>query len=244
MEKHNVSRLVGAPAGYVGYEEGGQLTEIIRRRPYAVVLFDEIEKAHPDVFNMLLQILEDGYLTDAKGTKVDFRNTVIIMTSNVGASDFYKSREIGFTRAISKKHMEAVQKNIDEKVIADLRKKFRPEFLNRVDKIIVFRALSKQDVKKIVNLELSGEIKRLSEQGIKLAVTEQAKALLVEKGYDMENGARPLRRTIQDLIEDPLANGILDGSFTPGSTVTVVKEGDALKLVATNKPKKKVPAKR
>jgi ATP-dependent Clp protease ATP-binding subunit ClpC len=244
MEKHNVSRLVGAPAGYVGYEEGGQLTEIIRRRPYAVVLFDEIEKAHPDVFNMLLQILEDGYLTDAKGTKVDFRNTVIIMTSNIGASDFYKNREIGFTRESGKKQMSRVQQNIAEKVMADVRKKFRPEFLNRVDKIIVFRALSKPDVKKIVNLQLSQVVRRLAEQKIKLAVTEQAKALLVEKGYDLDNGARPLRRTIQDLIEDPMANGILGGNFKAGDTISVIKEGEGLKLMAMPKkarPKPKAP---
>lgn len=246
MEKHNVSRLVGAPAGYVGFEEGGQLTEIVRRKPYAVVLFDEIEKAHPDVFNMLLQILEDGYLTDAKGLKVDFRNTVIIMTSNVGASDFYTTKEIGFTQVTGKKKLLDLQKGIDERVRADLKKKFRPEFLNRVDKIIVFRALGKDDVKKIVNLELTDVTKRLAEQKIKLAVTEQAKALLAERGYDVDNGARPLKRTIQDLIEDPLANGILNGEFTSGSIVSVIKDGETLKLVATSKtkPKPKVLAKK
>jgi len=241
MEKHNVARLVGAPAGYVGYEEGGQLTEIIRRKPYSVILFDEIEKAHPDVFNMLLQIMEDGTLTDAKGLKVDFRNTVVIMTSNIGASDFYKTKEIGFTKEVGKKQLERVQHDIQEKVMADLKKQFKPEFLNRVDKVIVFRALSKDDVKKIVNLQLSMVVKRLFEQKIKLAVTEQAKALLVEKGYDLENGARPLRRTIQNLIEDPLANGILAGQFKPHDTVSVIKEGETLKLLAiSKKPLKQV----
>lgn len=232
MEKHTVSRLVGSPAGYVGYEEGGQLTEIVRRKPYAVILFDEIEKAHPDVFNMLLQILEDGYLTDAKGKRVDFRNTVIVMTSNVGASDFYRQKEIGFTQETGKKRLEKLQKNIEEKVTTNLKKQFRPEFLNRVDKIIIFHALSKPEVKKIVNLQLSRVVKRLQDQKIKLAITEQAKGFLVDKGYDVENGARPLRRTIQNLIEDPLANGILSGEFGKGDTVSVIKEGDTLKLLS------------
>jgi ATP-dependent Clp protease ATP-binding subunit ClpC len=245
MEKHNVSRLVGAPAGYVGFEEGGQLTEMIRRKPYSVVLFDEIEKAHPDVFNMLLQILEDGYLTDAKGLKVDFRNTVVIMTSNIGAHDFYSSAEIGFTQTTGKKKQVEHQKKISEKIMSDLRKGFRPEFLNRIDKIIVFRALDKNDVKKIANLQLAQVVSRLSDQKIKLLVTEQAKGLLVEKGYDIENGARPLRRVIQDLIEDPLANGILNGDFSALDTVSVVKGGEVLKLMSMPTPKKikKTPAK-
>lgn len=236
MEKHNVSRLVGAPAGYVGYEEGGQLTEKVRRKPYSVILFDEIEKAHPDVFNMLLQILEDGYLSDAKGKKIDFRNTVIIMTSNIGSAEFYHSKEIGFTKTASKKASLAKQKEIEVKVESELKKNFKPEFLNRLDKVIVFRALSKEDVKKIINLELKKVFKRLKEQKIKISVTEQAKALLIEKGYDIENGARPLRRTIQNMIEDPLANGILSGEFKAGDTVSVVKEGDTIKLVSIKKP--------
>lgn len=235
MEKHNVSRLVGAPAGYVGFEEGGQLTEIIRRKPYSVVLFDEIEKAHPDVFNMLLQILEDGYLTDAKGLKIDFRNTIIIMTSNVGASDFYKTKEIGFTETVGKKKIEKLHKEIEERVTAGIKKQFKPEFLNRVDKIIVFHPLGKSEIKKIVNLQLSKVVKRLAEQKIRLTVTEQAKNYLIEKGYDIENGARPLRRTIQNMIEDPLANGILSGEFKYKDTVSVIKEGDSLKLLTQNK---------
>jgi len=244
MEKHNVSRLVGSPAGYIGYEEGGQLTEIIRRKPYAVVLFDEIEKAHPDVFNMLLQILEDGYLTDAKGLKVDFRNTVIIMTSNVGATDFSKTKEIGFVAETGKKKMESLQKEIEEKVMTDMKKKFRPEFLNRIDKIIVFHALSRENVKRIVNLQLYEVISRLAGQKIKISVTEQAKALLVEKGYDIENGARPLRRVIQNEIEDPLANGILCGDFTIGSNISVIKEGSELKLVCIPGKKPKIAVKK
>lgn len=234
MEKHNVSRLVGAPAGYVGYEEGGQLTEKVRRKPYSVILFDEIEKAHPDVFNMLLQILEDGYLSDAKGKKIDFRNTVIIMTSNIGSAEFYHSKEIGFTKAGGGKINKQKQKEIELKVEAELKKNFKPEFLNRVDKAIVFRALNRDDVKKIVNLELKKMIKRLREQKIKISVTEQSKALLIDKGYDVENGARPLKRTIQNMIEDPLANGILSGEFKQGDTVSVLKEGTGLKLVTTN----------
>lgn len=235
MEKHNVSRLVGAPAGYVGYEEGGKLTEAIRRKPYAVVLFDEIEKAHPDVFNMLLQILEDGYLTDAKGKRVDFRNTIIIMTSNLGSSSFYTQKEIGFTKEVSKKAQKEQRKEVESRVGTDIKKMFRPEFLNRVDKIIIFRALTKADVKKIVNLELKKVMRRLRDQRIRLNVTEQAKSLLVDKGYDQENGARPLKRTIQNMIEDPLANGILTGQFGEGDSVSVVKEGDELKLLSTGK---------
>jgi ATP-dependent Clp protease ATP-binding subunit ClpC len=231
MEKHNVSRLVGAPAGYVGFDEGGQLTEIIRRKPYAVVLFDEIEKAHPDVFNMLLQILEDGYITDAKGTKIDFRNTVIIMTSNLGASDFGDIKEIGFVAESVKKQAETLHKKIEERVSRALKNKFRPEFLNRVDKIIVFKPLERSAIKKIVNLQLSSVSDRLKQQGIKLAVTEQAKGILINNGYDIENGARPLRRIIQNMIEDPLANGILSKEFKKGDTVSVIKDGDKLKLV-------------
>lgn len=241
MEKHNVSRLVGAPAGYVGYEDGGQLTEKVRRKPYSVILFDEIEKAHPDVFNMLLQIFEDGYLTDAKGKRVDFRNTLIVMTSNIGSSEFYNSKEIGFTKGATKKANKARQKEIELKVEAELKKNFKPEFLNRVDKVIVFRSLTKEDIKKIINLELKKVANRLKSQKIKINTTEQAKALLIEKGYDTENGARPLRRAIQNMIEDPLANGILNGEIKEGDIVSVVKDGDFLRLVVgqlVQKPKK------
>ena len=233
MEKHNVARLLGAPAGYVGYDEGGQLTETIRRKPFSLVLFDEIEKAHPDVFNMLLQILEDGQVTDAKGRKVDFRNTVIIMTSNVGASELHKEASIGFKTetADEAKKLEVAHAKTTEKVNADLKKSFKPEFLNRIDKIIVFKTLSQIDIKKILNLQLSELSKRIVETGLKLSFNNSAKNLLIKKGYDMEQGARPMRRTIQDLIEDPLATGLLSGDFSAGDTIVISAKNDALTLV-------------
>lgn len=223
MEKHNVSRLVGAPAGYVGFDDGGQLTEMVRRKPYSLVLFDEIEKAHPDVFNMLLQILEDGYLTDAKGRKVDFRNTIIIMTSNVGAQSLYKEVSLGFkadTKA-EERELEQVHREVKEKVLDDLKKTFRPEFLNRVDQVVVFKTLSRGDVRNILNLQLSMLQKRLDEQKIVLKVKTAAKNFLIEKGYDMDQGARPMRRVLQDYIEDPLANGLLANQIHTGDTVEV-----------------------
>jgi len=239
MEKHNISRLVGAPAGYVGFDEGGQLTEKVRRNPYSVVLFDEIEKAHPEVFNMLLQVLEDGYLSDAKGIKVDFRNTVIVMTSNIGAKNLYNSETLGFiAKAMEeKKEVENKQKEIKHKVLAELKKIFRPEFLNRVDQVIVFRALDKENIKEIVSLQLLNLSKRLDEQDIKLKVLESAKNLLVNNGYDIDNGVRPLRRVIQDLIEDPLASLVLKGEVLSGDTVSVYKDGQEIKLKVLQKNK-------
>jgi ATP-dependent Clp protease ATP-binding subunit ClpC len=235
MEKHNVARLVGAPAGYVGYDEGGQLTEQVRRRPYSLILFDELEKAHPDVFNMLLQILEDGYATDAKGRRIDFRNTVIIMTSNVGASDMYKEAELGFrtTGTADSQKLDAQHAKVREKVLAELKKQFRPELLNRIDATIVFRSLSQADIKQILSLQLTDLSRRLADQNIRLRVMPAARILLVERGYDMKQGARPMRRAIQDLIEDPLASGILDGSIQSGDAVTVSRRGDALSLSAS-----------
>jgi ATP-dependent Clp protease ATP-binding subunit ClpC len=232
MEKHNVARLVGAPAGYVGFEEGGQLTEAVRRKPYSLVLFDEIEKAHPDVHNMLLQILEDGYLADAKGRRVDFRNTIIIMTSNIGAETMYKEVEIGFKISTPDelKSLAETHEQVKTKVLAELKKTFRPEFLNRIDRVVVFKTLSKLDIRKILNLQLSELQQRLREQQITLAVSATAKNLLIDKGYDMDQGARPMRRAIQDYIEDPLATGILAGEFKPGDTVSVLRRGDALSL--------------
>jgi ATP-dependent Clp protease ATP-binding subunit ClpC len=232
MEKHNVARLVGAPAGYVGYDEGGQLTETVRRKPFSLILFDEIEKAHPDVFNLLLQILEDGQVTDAKGRKVDFRNTVIIMTSNVGASDLHREAGIGFKTetADQEKKLEIAHAKTTEKVMGDLKKAFRPEFLNRIDKVIVFKTLSQNDLKQILNLQLAELQQRLVESELKLKVTATAKAYLMEKGYDMEQGARPMRRTIQEHLEDPLAHGLLSGEFEAGDTVKVSRHGDALEL--------------
>ncbi len=232
MEKHNVARLVGAPAGYVGYDEGGQLTEQVRRKPYSLLLFDEIEKAHPDVFNMLLQILEDGYVTDAKGRRVDFRNTVIIMTSNVGASDMFREVKIGFKTesAAEERKLEETHAQVKQKVLSELKKSFRPEFLNRIDQIVVFKTLSQNDIKQILQLQLADLQGRLDEQRIKLRLTASAKALLMEKGYDMEQGARPMRRALQDLVEDPLATGLLDGQFKEGAIVTATRRGDLLHL--------------
>jgi ATP-dependent Clp protease ATP-binding subunit ClpC len=240
MEKHNVSRLVGAPAGYVGYEESGQLTETIRRKPYSVVLLDEIEKAHPDIFNMLLQILEDGYLTDAKGTKVDFRNTIIIMTSNIGASRLNKEVRLGFSASTrtEEKILETEHLKNTEFIMEDLKKQFKPEFLNRLDKIVIFKALSKSNMKKIVKLQLTELEKRLNQQNIALKVSDSAKVFLVDRGYDIDNGARPLKRVIQNLIEDPLASGILSGEFERGDTISVLREGDDLKLFVLETAKK------
>ena len=231
MERHSVSRLVGAPPGYVGYEEGGQLTEAVRRKSYSVILLDEIEKAHPEAFNMLLQIMEDGHLADAKGRKVDFRNTIIIMTSNVGADQITRDMTLGFS--IKEDEDKAKAREYDrmrEKVTSQLKQTFRPEFLNRIDAVIVFHSLAKEQIRQIVELELARVHKQLREQDIELEVTDAAKDLLGERGYDHTYGARPLRRIIQNLIEDPLAEGVLDSRFLPGSTVRVDIEDDLLKL--------------
>jgi ATP-dependent Clp protease ATP-binding subunit ClpC len=234
MEKHNVSRLVGAPAGYVGYDEGGQLTEQVRRKPYSLILFDELEKAHPDVFNMLLQILEDGYVTDAKGRRVDFRNTVIIMTSNIGASDMHREVQLGFRTETpgEEKKLEETHNQVKHKVLEDLKKAFRPEFLNRIDATIVFKTLSQNDIKRILSIQLADLQRRLDDQSLKLRVSVTARALLMERGYDMKQGARPMRRAIQDLLEDPLATGLLDGRFHEGDTITATRRGDQLALTA------------
>ena len=223
MERHNVSRLVGAPAGYVGYDDGGQLTEKVRRKPYSLILFDEIEKAHPEVFNMLLQVLEDGYLTDAKGRKVDFRNTIIIMTSNVGAKLLNQEVQLGFSTntVAEEKKLEAMHQRMEKTIHAELKKSFRPEFLNRIDHIVIFRALSKLDVRSIVDLQLNQLAQRLISQGIGLTFTKGLKDLLVEKGYDVEQGARPMRRAIQRLVEDRLALDVLEGKVRAGDNVAV-----------------------
>ena len=234
MEKHNVSRLVGAPAGYVGYEEGGQLTEQVRRRPYAVLLLDEIEKAHPDVFNMLLQILEDGQLTDAKGRKVDFRNTIIIMTSNVGATEMRRQANLGFKVKTEndEKDLEEAHSKMATYIYDQLKHTFRPELLNRIDKVVIFKALSRLDIKRIVNLQLEELKHRLAERVIQLKISPAVKDLLIEIGYDAENGARPLRRTIQNLIEDPLAAGILSGQFKEGDTISLSVKNDEIKMAS------------
>ncbi|WP_448595094.1 ATP-dependent Clp protease ATP-binding subunit [Thermoflexus hugenholtzii] len=228
MERHNVSRLVGAPPGYVGYEDAGQLTEYVRRRPYCIVVFDEIEKAHPDVFNMLLQIMEEGRLTDARGRKVDFRNTIIIMTSNIGAETIRKAH-LGFpTQKQEDVDLERRYREMREKLLNELRKVFRPEFLNRVDQVVVFRPLSREDILKIVDLELGKVAARLKEHRLSIEATPAAKAFLADKGYDPEYGARPLRRVIQNLVEDALSEGMLAGRFGPGDTVVIDVEGDQL----------------
>jgi ATP-dependent Clp protease ATP-binding subunit ClpC len=221
MEKHSVSRLVGSPPGYIGYDEGGQLTEAVRRKPYSVVLLDEIEKAHPDVFNILLQILEDGKLTDAQGRKVDFRNTIVIMTSNIGAASISKNQSLGFSigddSGLSYEDMK-------ERVMSELKKVFRPELLNRIDEVIVFHKLTKEEIKTIVDLLMKRLRDQMGEHAADVSLTEEAKELLVEKGYDPTMGARPLRRAIQRFIEDPLADFVLGREITPGSTILVDKK--------------------
>jgi ATP-dependent Clp protease ATP-binding subunit ClpC len=217
MEKFSVSRLIGAPPGYVGYEEGGQLTEKIRRRPYAVILLDEIEKAHADVFNLLLQILDEGRLTDGQGRTVNFKNTVIIMTANIGAEIIQQHGSIGFKAAKE----DIAYQDIKERLLEEVRKTFRPELLNRIDEIIVFNPLSKEEINKIVDIELEPICKKLSRQGIALEVTGKVKDFLSEKGFDVNFGARPLKRTIQKYIQDPLSLKILDGSLKEGSRIVV-----------------------
>ena len=222
MERHNVSRLVGAPPGYVGYEEGGQLTEAVRRRPYSVVLLDEIEKAHPEAFNMLLQIMEDGSLADAKGRRVDFRNALLIMTSNVGANLIQGSKGIGFAiTADEQTRMETEYEQMKSKVMDALKKTFRPEFINRLDGIMVFRSLTKEEITEIVELELRTLRAQLDEQEMKLALTPAARYAIADAGYNPDYGARPLRRVIQSEVQDPLSEALLEGRFVPGDTIQV-----------------------
>ena len=221
MEKHNVSRLIGAPPGYVGFEEGGQLTEKIRRRPYAVVLLDEIEKAHPDVFNMLLQVMEEGRLTDSFGRNVDFRNTILIMTTNAGAEAIKNEAAFGFQKPDDDSSYESMKQRVNERI----EKFFRPEFLNRVDDVIVFRHLTIDDLKRVIDLELSKVRQRLGERGLKLQLSDEAKTLLIKKGSNTDFGARPLRRAIENFVEDPLSEELLKGEFQGKDTILVeVKE--------------------
>ncbi|HZD05501.1 MAG TPA: ATP-dependent Clp protease ATP-binding subunit, partial [Longimicrobiales bacterium] len=233
MEKHTVSRLIGSPPGYVGYEEGGQLTEAVRRKPFSVVLFDEIEKAHPDVFNTLLQILEDGHLTDAQGHKVDFKNTIIIMTSNLGTRDIQKGTSIGFAARPDEK---VTYEKMKDKVMEELKHSFRPEFLNRIDEIIVFRSLTQEDVKNIVDLMMTRVREQLKTKDLDIELTEAAKGLLAEKGYDPSLGARPLRRTIQRMVEDPLSEKLLWKEFRAGQTVIVDAQDDEIVFEAPSSP--------
>ncbi len=227
MEKFSVSRLIGSPPGYVGYEEGGQLTEAVRRRAYSVVLFDEIEKAHPDVIQLLLQILEDGRLTDSLGRTVDFRNTIIIMTSNVGAALLQRQTSMGFAAATG---TFSDQEKMREKVLEEAKRVFKPEFLNRISDIIFFGPLSKDDLFKIVDIEVAKVAKRLIEKKLILEFTPEAKVLLIEKGYDEKYGARPLRRAVEHYLEDPLAEAILRGELKDGETILVVRNGEKLEF--------------
>jgi ATP-dependent Clp protease ATP-binding subunit ClpC len=232
MERHNASRLVGATAGYIGYEDGGQLTEAVRRKPYSVILFDEIEKAHPDVFNLLLQILEDGQLTDAKGRLVDFRNTIIIMTSNIGAKKLTeKAAPIGFST--SSEEISKAEEDFEEmksEILGELKDHFRPEFLNRVDKVVVFHALTNENIKEIVKLHLSYLQKRLESKKLVLTTSPTALEVLSKIGYDPKYGARPVRRAIQELVEDPLTEKFLDGTFKEGDIVKIAKKGQSIAL--------------
>ena len=217
MEKHAVARMIGAPPGYVGYEEGGQLTEAVRRRPYAVVLFDEVEKAHPDVFNVLLQILDDGRLTDAQGRTVDFRNSVLIMTSNIGSQYLLEAGQGGWEQA-------------ETKVLEMMRQTFKPEFLNRVDDVIIFRPLDHDDLAKIVDLQIARVARLVEDKKLRLEVTPTAKQLIISEGYDPVYGARPLKRAIQRLLQNPLAMAVLEGQYHEGDRVRVDREGTHLKF--------------
>jgi ATP-dependent Clp protease ATP-binding subunit ClpB len=219
MEKHTVARLIGAPPGYVGYDEGGQLTEAVRRRPYAVILLDEVEKAHPDVWSALLQVLDDGRLTDGKGRTVDFRNTVVIMTSNIGSELIQEASRRGDS-----------SERLKDKLMDVLRHTFKPEFLNRIDETVIFQPLGKAEIERIVEIQLKDLRKRLVERKLQLEVTPEAKALLAERGYDPVFGARPLKRTIQRMIENPLAVEVLTGRFGEGDTVVVEPDDETLRF--------------
>ena len=235
MERHTASRLVGAPPGYIGYDDAGQLTEALRRRPYSIVVFDEVEKAHPEVHNMLLQIMEEGHLSDAKGRSVDFRNAIIVMTTNVGAEEIKKQTSLGFQLKRDEKTEERQSyEEMRKKLTESLKKVFRPEFINRLDSVIVFRSLNKDDIRQIVSLELDKVTERLAEHAVTLTATEAALDLLAESGFDVEMGARPLRRVIQQKVEDPLSDALLAGTFCEGCTVLVeVVEGEVVLRRAT-----------
>ncbi|OQA02873.1 MAG: Chaperone protein ClpB [bacterium ADurb.Bin400] len=227
MERHNVSRLIGAPAGYIGYEEGGKLTESVRRNPYSVILFDEIEKAHPEVFNILLQIMEDGELTDARGRKVDFKNTILVMTSNLGTNMLNKQAAIGFSHSHDDK---AQYDKLKDNVKSALEEFFRPEFLNRVDKIIIFRPLSKESILEIAKLQLNELITRLSDHKIHLKIDSSVYEWIVERGFNPDFGARPIRKIIADNIEDLLAEEILRESINTGNSVKITVKSDKIAI--------------
>ena len=237
MERHSVARLVGAPPGYVGYDEGGQLTEAVRRKSYCLVLLDEIEKAHPEVFNILLQIFDDGHLTDAKGRKVDFRNAIVVMTSNIGSDLIRQDRTLGFkAKGENADEFMARYERMKTNVTDEIKRFFRPEFLNRIDGTVVFHALSREQVLNIVDLELKNVVNGLLEKGISLEVSDEAKAWIADKGYDPYMGARPLNRVIQDQIEDKLSDAILEGRFSPGDTAIIGLEDDEIKVDTQQAP--------
>jgi ATP-dependent Clp protease ATP-binding subunit ClpC len=226
MEKFTASRLIGSPPGYVGYEEGGQLSEAVRRRPYSVVLFDEIEKAHPDVMHLLVQILEDGKITDSLGRKIDFRNTIIIMTSNVGADILRRQTTMGFaaTKPLGEHEFEAMR----DRLLEEAKKVFKPEFINRLDDIIVFHQLTKADLMQIVELEVAKVLHRVKGKDVHIELEQSAKEFLIEKGYDPQYGARPMRRAVERYLEDPFAEELLRGNVKPGDAVHVSAEGGKL----------------
>lgn len=246
MEKHTTSRLIGSPPGYVGHDEGGQLTEAVRRRPYSVILFDEVEKAHPDVMNLLLQILEEGSVTDSLGRKINFRNTIIILTSNVGAASAKRQSTMGFGAMAADNADYAAMK---EKILEAARKQFRPEFLNRFDDISVFRMLERDDLERIVHLETDKLISRLKTKNITLALSQEALSLIIKNGYDPQYGARPMRRAIERLLEDPLAESLLRGDVKPGDKIEAVETDGTetltfLHIQDTPPAKPKAPRKR
>ena len=231
MERHSIARLVGAPPGYVGYEEGGQLTEKVRRHPYSVVLFDEIEKAHPDVFNILLQILDDGSLTDGLGRRVDFKNTILIMTSNAGAREIKKAGGFGF----STQEAEIDYSKMQTKIMDEVKRLFNPEFLNRVDELVVFHNLEKEHMGQIIDIVVKEMLGKVSDRQIEIELTQDAKDFIIEKGFDPVYGARPLKRVIQKFIEDPVAEDMLKGKFNDGSQIKVLYEGNALTFIETSR---------
>ena len=245
MERHTASRLVGAPPGYIGYEEAGQLTEALRRRPYSIVVFDEVEKAHPEVHNMLLQIMEEGHLSDAKGRKVDFRNAIIVMTSNIGADVIRKQSSLGFALKRDEVTEERVSyEDMRKKLNDSLKRAFRPEFINRLDATVIFRSLNREDIQKIVRLELNKVAERLKEHDLALTASPEALAALAEQGYDAEFGARPLRRVIQQRVEDPLSDRLLGGEFHHGDSVqvTLIPDGEIMLERVTESEKEEAPA--
>jgi ATP-dependent Clp protease ATP-binding subunit ClpC len=233
MEKFAVSRLIGSPPGYVGHEEGGQLTEQVRRRPYSVILFDEVEKAHPDAIQLLLQVFEDGRLTDSLGRTVDFRNTIIIMTSNVGAQLITRQTSMGFSAASD---VEGDVEKMREKVLDEAKRVFKPEFLNRITEIVFFKPLNREHLFKITDLEIAKVVKRLKDRKITLEVSAEAKALLIEKGYDEKYGARPLRRAVERYLEDPLAEAILRGDVKDNDPIRVIRTGETLAFEQSTPP--------